>query len=813
MRCFNFLAFAVLATGACIAAPVSTGDTLFSDLFDGSAGAAAKNSRPEPAAGGWVGTALLDGQGRLVSDQPERGSRRLAANLGDADLSKLESLELRATIDLDDADGGWVGLGFASDNLDLRGEGGPSLRLEHDGDLLVFTGPGMTQRTGAIEKTATTGELVLRIDLIVKRIDVFMNDRPVTQGELGDLMLKDLSHAVLQFQATTAGVDAFSITGSFGDKVRLTNEMPASRAPTQGLTHGPILGRPSADGIRVWLRTGLPGRFSVRYDTAHPLPADAASVQSQTRAEQDNTGTVDLTGLKADTTYYYEIAVEGSPVESTPARGVPLSFKTWPDATTYAGPELNPEGRFNFTFGTAVCNLITGARKTAAYNNIWEHHRDELDLFIMNGDYIYEYYRRRKRPPQFTIEDFRSDYKGYLDEIPDMARLFTRTPMLFVFDDHELGPEDGTAEIGYRVDDKSRDKFSQPVLRDFGLKAWYEYCGWANYPMRFNRPIVFGTADVAAGGDLIVDPDADFSGLTDENTTNAHLHINTRNGGVYAVDEVVDDHTLRIAPPFEHDEQDTSYSVGSRNFYDFKAANAHFFVLDTRAERTQYQTDLWRDPAQRLLNETQTKWLEEGVAASDAEFIIIVSSVPWFVYHNASHVLNRVVPIEESKKEDGFAGHLYERERLMKVFDALEKPVVILTGDLHSGYAIQASDNVWEFMISPITSTIHPVESGGNPPMGGWYTPGDRTVKIKWASTYPMAYTKEFKRQGRKHGFVYGKVSINNVYPAGEREDGSTIWAAYDTPHLIVEVRDAETDAVVYAESISPLDAAPWPEP
>jgi hypothetical protein len=41
----------------------------------------------------------------------------------------------------------------------------------------------------------------------------------------------------------------------------------------------------------------------------------------------------------------------------------------------------------------------------------------------------------------------------------------------------------------------------------------------------------------------------------------------------------------------------------------------------------------------------------------------------------------------------------------------------------------------------------------------------------------------------------------------GADENGVTIWIVYDAPTLRMEIRDTETDDVVYAETISPEDA------
>ena len=50
--------------------------------------------------------------------------------------------------------------------------------------------------------------------------------------------------------------------------------------PTSGLTHGPMLGQPASDGVRIWLRTDQPREFAVVYATQVPLTADSPSVRT-----------------------------------------------------------------------------------------------------------------------------------------------------------------------------------------------------------------------------------------------------------------------------------------------------------------------------------------------------------------------------------------------------------------------------------------------------------------------------------------------------------------------------------------------------
>src|SRR5687767_8629928 len=98
----------------------------------------------------------------------------------------------------------------------------------------------------------------------------------------------------------------------------------AQRDPLR-LTHGPMLGKPTAHSMVVWGRTSDPGEFVVRYGTSADK-LDQVSKPALTTLDHDNTGVATLIDLKSDTHYHYEIWVNGRP------HGLPGSFHTLPTA-------------------------------------------------------------------------------------------------------------------------------------------------------------------------------------------------------------------------------------------------------------------------------------------------------------------------------------------------------------------------------------------------------------------------------------------------------------------------------------------------
>jgi len=238
---------------------------------------------------------------------------------------------------------------------------------------------------------------------------------------------------------------------------------------SSGLTHGPMLGRPGATSMRVWVRTKKPMAFRVVYDTRVPLTPKSPGVDGKSLAATDNTGVVDLTGLTPNTRYAYGVVLDGQLVDTRiEPRGEFPSFRTLPDAKSLADPKTNPQGRFNLCFAVGV-----GANQgphnlhhvnPPAFATLLERHGRDLQFFLMNGDFIYEEHRTREQ------ESFRANYRLYLSRGRTVANFLRHVPALFTYDDHETYSDmEGTGEIGLR-----RGKW---LLRDPSLVPWYEYAG------------------------------------------------------------------------------------------------------------------------------------------------------------------------------------------------------------------------------------------------------------------------------------------------------------------------------------------------
>ena len=580
------------------------------------------------------------------------------------------------------------------------------------------------------------------------------------------------------------------------------------------ITTGPILGRVSSEGIGVWARTSRAGSFQVRYGLA-PDALDQITDPVPTSLAHDNTGWVHITGLKPRTKYFYELVIPGS-ATSTDRGG---SFRTLPDGRDSVDAELNPDGLFNFSFEFACGNNQNPGHSVGpslpTFGTMLDRIADDIDFAILNGDWLYEAQRGYK-PSQWraqvdcsaegtpdvvriapAIVGVWENYKHFFRQAENLRRWHREVPSFFTFDDHEiLNDVWGAGTPGLR------DR--RAVFRDVGVRAWYDYLGWSN-PTEFNEPVHFGRAELTAGGDVLVDDSADFTALDLSQHNNLHVHWGTEtdgindnaldgvggdpNAGVYRIEEVVDRRRIRVSPAAKADGV-ASYSIGRRSYYRMSLANCDFFFCDTRGQREMHDTRQPDKPGLSMLGKEQREWLLGGIQESDADFIFVVSSVNFMVPHVGGGA------VRATNKDDAWTVFLDEREALIDAWDQLDKPVFVLTGDLHNSFVIQITDNVWEMASGPHNSNNHWASDEGDRAANGPFQYGPREVDILW-STY---FRTDIPRD-QLHDPSYCVVQVNNVFN-NPRQVGGERWVAFPRPHVIFQYFDGRTGKLRYAQSI-----------
>lgn len=205
----------------------------------------------------------------------------------------------------------------------------------------------------------------------------------------------------------------------------------------KGFTHNVASGEPGSDSMLLWTRYApVASVDEVRLDAEVALDRDFTRVVSsgsvRTGAYRDWTAKLTMDGLQPGTTYWYRfIAPDGgkSPVGRT--RTLPVGDVD------------------RFGLGLFSCsNLPMG------WFNAYAHAaaRDDLDLWLHVGDYLYEYgiasYKEKDRVAgrevmpahdheMISLIDYRLRFACYRAD-PDLQKLHQMAPMVALWDDHEI---------------------------------------------------------------------------------------------------------------------------------------------------------------------------------------------------------------------------------------------------------------------------------------------------------------------------------------------------------------------------------------
>lgn len=273
-----------------------------------------------------------------------------------------------------------------------------------------------------------------------------------------------LSRRELLARGIATGVALPALSGCVG-----AAPAPASRAPDGGrrvFLHGVASGDPDQESVVLWTRaTPLASDAPVHVEWT--LYADPFLARRVARGSVTTSASVDWTaralvrGLEPGRTYYYAFEAQGerSPVGRTRTLPAPGTERV---RIAFASCSNLPFGHFN-----AYAAMAT---------------RDDLDLVLHLGDYIYEYangeygdgerFGRVPRPDReiVSLGDYRTRYAQYrLD--PDLQELHRQHAMVAVWDDHE------SANNSWRdgAENHDADEGAWPARKAAAVRAWHEW--------------------------------------------------------------------------------------------------------------------------------------------------------------------------------------------------------------------------------------------------------------------------------------------------------------------------------------------------
>ncbi|HEY0623884.1 alkaline phosphatase D family protein [Sphingomonas sp.] len=263
----------------------------------------------------------------------------------------------------------------------------------------------------------------------------------------------------------TLGLSAYAIPGF------------AQVPMADGFTHNVASGEPGPDSVLLWTRyagKGDSAKLKVEVSESADFARVVAGGEAITGPWRDWTAKIVVTGLKPGTRYHYRfVAPDGGFSPTGRTRTLPQG-----DAAR---------------FGIAIfscSNLGFG------YFNAYAHAaaRDDIDLAVHLGDYIYEYPHGNYPSLEQTVAnrlplpateiihlaDYRLRYASYRAD-PDLQALHAAKPMLIQWDDHESANDSWEGGAQNHSPDKEGD---WNLRRAAAMQAWREWMPVSDEPWK-----------------------------------------------------------------------------------------------------------------------------------------------------------------------------------------------------------------------------------------------------------------------------------------------------------------------------------------
>lgn len=243
-----------------------------------------------------------------------------------------------------------------------------------------------------------------------------------------------------------------------------------------GITHGPLSGEVSAEGVTLWARGENAGTLLFEIADNADFSGDVTSVEVEVDEDSDFTGETRVDGLTPATQYFYRVALDGGEARTG-------QFKTAPDSAS----------GFDFVFGACLGGQGYCRNPETGWEIFNTMLAQEPDFFLLTGDGVYASggcpaNEGQNVPgaetPAFDLASFRARYRYHLED-EHYANFLANTPVYTGWDDHEV-----------------RDNYSAGVLNSLNpqllndaREAFFEYwpvMGTEENPYKLYRSFTYG---------------------------------------------------------------------------------------------------------------------------------------------------------------------------------------------------------------------------------------------------------------------------------------------------------------------------------
>lgn len=459
-----------------------------------------------------------------------------------------------------------------------------------------------------------------------------------------------------------------------------------------GFTHDVASGEPTRDSVLLWTRfvgTGDSARLTAEVSETPDFARLAGGGATITGPWRDWTAKVTVDGLKPGTRYHYRfVAADGSRSPVGRTRMLPAG------ATR------------SFNIGIFSCaNLPVGALNAYAHAAA----RDDIDLMLHLGDYIYEY-RRGVYPsdnprwdlvaPQTEIvalADYRLRYASYRAD-RDLQALHNRHPMVVSMDDHESANDswEGGAQ------NHQPDEGDWATRKMAALQAWREWMPVDDEP--------FKSYEI---GDLAT---------------------------LFRTDTRLLARSVQLEPPLTGDAQ---------------------------AALPGFKAGAWSDLARTMMGSSQEDWLAHGMRASTAgrkrwqvvgvgtvmgETYMPVAARGWIAPdapERARRYTESGIALAKAGlpfNMDSWGGYPAARARLLRAAQAARANLVVVSGDSHNAWAYDLANDGRragvEFAGHAVTSPGYEASMRAVSPIAVATALMQASPELKWADTSRRGYMR-----------------------------------------------------------------------